>query len=639
MPTAPPIKVPILGVDLYSKEFKEMTKRAQKMGKAVQSVGRKMSMYVTAPIIAGGVASVKLAKDINESMASVGTLIPGQTKRLLGLKKAVQDLAVETGVSAMTISEGLYETISAFGDAEDPVNKLTIATKMSKAGMSSVKEALGLVSAVTKGYGDTSDAAAQRASDLAFQTVKLGQTTFPDLAASIGKVVPLATTLNVKQEELFGSMATLTGVTGTASEVSTQMASALGAVIKPSSDMTKAAKKLGYESGIAMIKEIGLQESIKKLGEVTGGSEEKLGKLFTRKEGLNAVLTLLGPQADSFNEKIAAMGNVAGSTEQAFKEQTEGINKDGHAWDQTTQRGNRAMVALGDKLLPVVTKLTDRLIPFIDKIASASESELEFGIKAAAAAAAFGPLLIGVGKMIAIYPTAIKFATLYGARLGLVTLKTKSATVATKQAAIQQQIYDGKLKASNMTFKQSVAAMGKVNSALSVLAAGAFGWEVGTLIYNNLVEPLQDAVNLMNKASAISDDLNQMGTGAYSGGALKQQRKTLSAALREEKSSFWVSDNIVKNLETQIGNIDTQLKINEMRAMRKALDTSPSILEGEGGRLDEAALLDAIARNKTESESKIKIEFENLPAGATPKVTRQRGAKVEAEGAIMAGAI
>ena len=49
-------------------------------------------------------------------------------------------------------------------------------------------------------------------------------TTFPELAASIGRVVPVAAKMNVAQEELFAGFATLTGVTGSAAEVSTQLA-------------------------------------------------------------------------------------------------------------------------------------------------------------------------------------------------------------------------------------------------------------------------------------------------------------------------------------------------------------------------------------------------------------------------------
>ena len=62
-----------------------------------------------------------------------------------------------------------------------------------------------------------------RVSDIAFQTIKLGQTTMGELASSIGGTVPLAATLGVSLEEVMGAMAALTGVTGTTAEVATQL--------------------------------------------------------------------------------------------------------------------------------------------------------------------------------------------------------------------------------------------------------------------------------------------------------------------------------------------------------------------------------------------------------------------------------
>jgi TP901 family phage tail tape measure protein len=645
MPSTPPIKVPILGVDLYSKEFKQMTKRAKQMGRAVEGVGRKATGMVTLPLLAAGGASVKFAKDLNQSMANVGTLIPGQTKRLVGMKEAVQDLSVETGVSAMTISQGLYDTISAFGDAEDPINKLTIATKMSKAGLSDVREALGLVSAVTKGYGDTSDAAAQKASDLAFMTVKLGQTTFPDLAASMGKVVPLAATLKVSQEDLFGAMATLTGVTGNAAEVSTQLRSVLGAMIKPSADMTKAAKKLGYESAVAMVEEEGLSGSIQKLGEYTGGSTEKLGKMITRKEGLTAALALLGGQSDTFAQKTKAMGDVAGATDEAFNEMTGGINKDGHAMDQSRQRVEKAAVALGDKLLPVVVKLTDKLVPLIDRIADADEETLEWGIKIAAGAAAVGPLLIGIGKMIQIYPTAAKLTSLWTAKMAASRTATVASTIATTKlntitmasnqtlkgtvaannsAALSQRNINRAVRTSNVTLGQSIKQAGRLNSTMSVLAAGAFGWEIGTLIYDNVVGPLQNA---RAEADQLFEELN-MGTKYDSDEGLKKKKQKLQGVIATEKGSWFGSDKQVEWAQTEIRNIDTQLAINKMKRAEDVTNWAAAESASGTSKFDEAALAGAFEKSRSVLEGNINITFDGLPDGVTPNVTRKSGGNV-----------
>lgn len=403
MASPAPIRIRFLGVDMVAKHFRKLTKQADTFGKAVGSIGKTMSAAFTAPIIGLGVASGKMAMDFNSAMANVGTMIPGEVKRLEDLKDGVMDLSIAVGQKDFNVmAEGLYETISAFGSAVDPMNKLTTAAKMSKAGMSTVKEALSLVSAVTKGYGDTSDDAAKSVSDMSFLTVKLGQTTFPELAAAIGSVVPLATTLNIKQQELFGGFATLTGVTGNASEVATQFKSALGALVTPTTAMTKAAKKLGYASSVAMVQELGFGKTIEKLGEYTGGSVIKLGELITRKEGLNAVLTLLNPQAKNFVEKTAAMGNAAGATDTALKQQTSGINKTGFALDQMMARMKRLAIIIGDKLSPAIMGIMNRLDPFITKMDSLSENQLILGMKIAGVVAAVGPLLVVFGKLVTV---------------------------------------------------------------------------------------------------------------------------------------------------------------------------------------------------------------------------------------------
>ncbi|GAH78819.1 unnamed protein product, partial [marine sediment metagenome] len=88
--------------------------------------------------------------------------------------------------------------------------------------------------------------------------VKLGQTTFPELAVNLGKVVPLASTLKIETAELFGVFATLTGVTGNASEVATQFRGVLAATAKPTEDLTNLMHSLGYESATAAIEQKGL---------------------------------------------------------------------------------------------------------------------------------------------------------------------------------------------------------------------------------------------------------------------------------------------------------------------------------------------------------------------------------------------
>ena len=442
------------------KQTKKMQANWGKIGSGLSQIGNEVNTKVVLPMAAAGVASVKMAMDMNKSMANVGSLIPGQTARLEKFKKQVMDLGVETGTSATVISEGLYETISAFGDAEDPINKLTIATRMSRAGLATVKESLSLVSAVTKGYGDTSDAAAQKVSDMAFMTVKLGQTTFPELANSMGRVVPIAAALNVGQKELFAQFATLTGVTGNAAEVSTQLASVMSAMAKPTDDLTKIVKKYGFDSATSMVKTIGLSKSLTLLNHATGGNADKISKLLGRKEALVAMLALTGGQADVLKQKMAAMGNVAGATDQAFKAQTEGINKVGFQYEQSKQRIFKMAVAIGDKLLPVVEKLLRRLEPWLEKLTKIDDETID-------AALAFGEFALKVGLVTSALG---KIITIGNSMSGIFTGLTGDVS-GFGEAAMKATSKAGGLKSQLLSLK----------GAIGILGAAALGYSLGEL--------------------------------------------------------------------------------------------------------------------------------------------------------------
>jgi len=218
-----------------------------------------------------------------------------------------------------------------------------------------------LLSAVTKGYGDTSAGALEKASDLAFMTVKLGQTTFPELAASIGRTVPVAAKMGVSVEELNALFATLTGVTGDAAEVSTQISGIMRAMIKPTEGMTKAIKALGYEGSEALVSEKGIVGAMKALIGTTDGSTEAVGKLFRRAEALTALFALTGGQADVFTEKLEAMKGAAGSTQEAFEEIEKTLS---HRLNVAMQQLSTALIDVGETLGPVIELLGDLIAGF-----------------------------------------------------------------------------------------------------------------------------------------------------------------------------------------------------------------------------------------------------------------------------------
>lgn len=334
----------------------------------VFKAGAVAAVGLATAVVGVGAASTKMAIKLNKDMANISTLIPGATERVLELKSGIQGLAIETAKDTSDIAGGVYNVISAFGDTNDTLEITEIAAKGATAGLATTTDAVNLLSAVTKGYGDTSAEANMKASDLAFTTVKLGQTTFPELAASMGKAVPLAVSLSTSQEELFAIMATGTGVTGKAAEVSTQLRGAMQSFLAPTDMGAKLINNLGFANGEAMVKQLGLVDSLKVFTDKAKDANIPLQNYIGSIEGQTLALALTGKQYDVFKEKQKAMIDASGATNEAFNEATNGINETGFTMDQVKIKMQVMSQKIGDFIVPYIGEAMGKLMPVLDDL-------------------------------------------------------------------------------------------------------------------------------------------------------------------------------------------------------------------------------------------------------------------------------
>lgn len=355
----------IKGTKVVQVAVKGAAAATKALGKAAL-IGTAAAFAATAT---AGTVAVKQAVEYQSQMQNVGTLLDGDVKgKLQGMSKELKQVSLDTGVATSDLTDGLYQVVSAFGESADSTKQLEIAAKAAKAGNSTTTDSINLLSAVTKGYGDTSAAAMQKASDLAFMTVKLGQTSFPELASSMGQVVPLASTLKVSQEELFGAMSTLTGVTGSTSEVTTQLKATMQSFLSPSAEMEKTLQKMGYASGAAALESEGLGGILTQLMDSVNGDTVAFANLFSSVEAKNAVLALAGNQAADFAKKTEDMKNASGAAENAFQTQTDSVEA---MVGKLKNAGSVMMTSLGEKALPYLQTALEGVISKLPEMTEA----------------------------------------------------------------------------------------------------------------------------------------------------------------------------------------------------------------------------------------------------------------------------
>ena len=341
------------------------------LGKTAKTAGKIAAgaMVAAATAVATlGTAAVKSAAEYEAQLANVSTLLTGTEAEVAARTAEIGDQVLEisnrTGVATADLTDGMYQVVSAFGDSADAAAILETAAKSAAAGNATTTDSINLLSAVTKGYGDTSAEAVQQAADLAFATVRLGQTSFPELAAGMGKVIPLASTMGLEQEQLWGAMATLTGVTGSTAEVVTQMKATMQAFLSPSKNMQAALKNMGYESGQALLESKGLQGSLDALKDAVGGNELAFAGLFSSVEAQTAVLAMAGNQAENLTSKTAEMYEATGAANTAFERQTNNLKYD---IKMIKNLGANFLTQLGTNILPYVREFAEAALPVVSE--------------------------------------------------------------------------------------------------------------------------------------------------------------------------------------------------------------------------------------------------------------------------------
>lgn len=320
---------------------------------------------VTAAVVGAATTCGKQAADVEKAMAQTRTLLTGTADktqaRTAELTQDVMNISRVTGRVSTEIAAGSYQVISAFQDTADTASILETATKAAIAGQAETVDTVNALAAVTKAYGDTSARAVTHVSDLSFETIRLGQTTMPELANGIQKASGSAAALHVSQEELYAGFATLTGVIGNTDTVGTALNTLYTKMLKPSKALSKAVESLGYKSAYAMVQQEGLGGTIKKLGQYAGGDATKFAALFSMRD-LKAAQGILNTM-DVYEQKLSELQDADGATDRAFMTSINNWN------DMFGIASNKVSVfaqQVGMKLLPYAKDFLSDAMPKID---------------------------------------------------------------------------------------------------------------------------------------------------------------------------------------------------------------------------------------------------------------------------------
>lgn len=376
----------------------DVTSKMSKSGEDFKQVGSKLTRNLTLPIVAVGTAAVAMAGTFETAFAQMVGLAGVAADDVDGLKKSVLALSGETAVAPQELADALYFAASAGLDTAGAMKAVEIAARASAAGMGSASEIVGLVASAIASYGDANIDAAQ-ATDILTSTIRAGRADPAELAGTLGRILPVASSLGLTFDEVGGAVAYLSNVFGDTNRTVTALSGFMVKLVSPTQQGRDALLDMGTSVAElhAAIDQNGLMGALDLLrSKGFAGNQQALRALFDDIEGFQGALALLNDESGSLVGVLDEVKNSTGSLGTAFSAVAD---TDAFAAKQSWTEVKVAMIEAGEQLLPMVASLA----AFVGDLASAfgnldpaAQSAI---LGAIAFAAALGPLLTVIGNV------------------------------------------------------------------------------------------------------------------------------------------------------------------------------------------------------------------------------------------------
>ncbi|MBN1830294.1 MAG: phage tail tape measure protein [Deltaproteobacteria bacterium] len=349
------------------KSFKQMESSAKSASTGMKSSLTSIKGSYLAVAGAAATAALALGKvtgqyaPFEKEMANVSTLVDTSTVSMEKLEKGILALPSALG-PATENTRGLYQALSAGVEPAKSVEFIGKAAKAAKAGLSDTFTAVDTGTTLLNAFGLETEKATE-VYDLMFTTVKEGKTTFNELAAAEAKISPIAAAANVSIYEQHAALATLTKGGFKTTEASARLATALGAIIKPSSEAEETAERLGLKFDAQALAAQGLHGFLQDVKAATGGNIEEMAKLFGGMESLSVILALTGEQSQEFTDILGRMKNTTGAVDEAFEKQKHTLDA---LWNTFTTSIGKQVILLGDKLSPKLKEVLEKTTAWLE---------------------------------------------------------------------------------------------------------------------------------------------------------------------------------------------------------------------------------------------------------------------------------
>lgn len=551
------------------------TQNLNSFGEKASSLGGKLTMGVTMPLVGIGVAAAKVGMDFEAQMSRVQAISGATGEEFEALKNQAIELGQKTAFNSKQAAEGMENLASAGFSTKEIMEAMPGMLDLAASSGEGLAMSSDIAASTLRGFGLAASDAGHVADVLAKNAADTNAAV-ADTGEAMKYIAPVAHAMGLSLEEVTASIGLMANAGIKGSQAGTTLRAALTRLAKPTKAASETMQELGFNAFDAKGKMLPLDDIIGRLK----NSTEKL----TDEQKQQAIATIFG------QESMSGMLALISAGPEQLSELTKGLKDSTGAADEmartmqnnTSSSIEQAMGSLetaGIKLLqvaaPTIRSIAEGVENLANKFSQLSPATQDTILKIAALVAIGGPLLgvigkvsSGVGTLISVGSKVVgvfsglgSASTVAASALGTTAVAAEGATVATAGATAAA----GGLGASLL------AVAGPV--ALAVAGIAAVGY-AGYKVAQHLNSSATPAVDLFADKAVYS---SKTVSNAYGGMTEKVQTGTIkiSEATKKAVGSYLDMDKKASSslMDLQI-NSDNFTKETKDKVIKNFTDMS-----------------------------------------------------------------
>ena len=396
------------------------------VGDGMTNIGKKLAPLSLA---VGGVmtGAIKSSMDYENSIAKVSTLVDTSQVSVDELSEMFLDLSNATGKSATELAEAGYQALSASVPVENLGKFTETASNLAKVGFTDATSAVDVLTTAVNAYGMSADDADNIAQNLIL-TQNLGKTSVNELASSMGKIIPTASSMNVNLDNLSAVYVSLTKQGIATAEATTYANSMFNELGKSSTDVGKILKqKTGKSFQDLMADGNSVANVLQILQEYADETGTNFNELWGSAEAGKSAIALLNGGVEEFNDTVETMASDVDVMGEGLKK----LNTPSAKIQKSFNRLKNSGIKLGTAFTGALTPAIDFLSGVIEKASNwfnnlSETTQTVIAVIGGVVAVASPVLMIG-GKVVSMVSTLIPvvktlFAVLSANPIGLIVV-------------------------------------------------------------------------------------------------------------------------------------------------------------------------------------------------------------------------